>query len=160
SLINANASGDTTVRHGDILQLYFSLGDAAVSSVDNPTVGGIAFRKGDWIIDSSGGKNPVILVYQGPDQVWPSLECESVSLRIVPARFPVGGDIVLKIAADGRFAGREWQVNAINVVSAGFLPRDEAGPPGPQGPPGPMGVPGPQGPIGPAGPQGLQGPRG
>ena len=40
------------------------------------------------------------------------------------------GVIILHIPTDGRYAGPEWQINPVNIVSSGLLPRGEAGPPG------------------------------
>src|ERR1051326_3669389 len=170
SLTNTNASANTAVHHGDVLRLYFSLGDASVLSSDaNLVFSGRVFRDGDWTVDASTGTNPITLVYQGADQIWPAAESVSVSLQIKPPTYTTAGVNVLHIPTDGRYAGPEWQINPMNIVSAGLLPRGETGPPGPpgpqgpagsQGPSGPTGASGPQGPQGPAGPQGLPGPIG
>jgi hypothetical protein len=155
SLTNARPS---VVRHGDVLRLYLDLGDATVVSVDgNVVLTGGFFRTGDWVVDSSVGTYPIALLYQGADQVWPALQSVSVSLRIQPPTYTTVGSIVLRIPADGRYAGAEWQINTINIVAAGFLPRGDTGPAGPTGPPG---APGPQGATGAVGPQGLTGAQG
>jgi hypothetical protein len=65
--------------------------------------------------------------------------------------------IVLRVPTDGRYAGQEWQINPINIVSSGLLPRGDTGAVGPAGARGPAGPSGATGPQGPAGPQGLQG---
>ena len=44
SLTNQNPAGDTAVRRGDLLRLYFALGDAAVMGVEGDVVlAGVAF---------------------------------------------------------------------------------------------------------------------
>jgi Collagen triple helix repeat (20 copies) len=176
SLTNATPDANTAVHPGDILQLYLNLGDATVVSADgNLVLGGRVFRDGDWAVDASNGFNPITLVYHGVDQVWPALESVAVSLQIQPPSYTTIGVIVFRIPSDGRYAGQEWQVNPINIVSPGLLPRGETGPTGPTGPQGPagpqglagpagpqgsVGVTGPQGPPGPVGTQGLAGPIG
>jgi hypothetical protein len=132
------------VQHGDVLRFYLALGDAEVLSVGgNPVVGGRAFHDGDWTVDTSAGLNPVALVYQGPDRVWPALESVAVALNIRPPSSTTVGVIVLRIPMDGRYTGQEWQTNPINIVSAGLSPRGDSGPTGPVGPAGPHGPPGP-----------------
>ncbi|MBV9746921.1 MAG: collagen-like protein, partial [Acidobacteriia bacterium] len=97
---------------------------------------------------------------QGANQVWPALEAVAVSLQIKPPSYATAGVAVLRIPTDGRYAGQEWQVNPINIVSADLLPRGDVGPAGPQGPAGPAGQTGPQGPAGPQGPIGFTGAAG
>lgn len=167
SLTNTTPDATSAVHHGDILQLYLNLGDATVVSADGKLVlGGRVFRDGDWAVDASNGPNPVILVYQGADQIWPALESIAVSLAIQPPSYTTTGVIVLRIPSDGRYASQEWQINPINIVSPDLLPRGEigpTGPTGPQGPPGPQGPTGPsgsQGPVGATGPPGSPGPTG
>jgi len=68
--------------------------------------------------------------------------------------------VVLRIPTDGRYGGQEWQVNPLNIVPAGLLPKGDAGATGPAGPRGSEGcggAPGPPGPTGPAGPPGPAG---
>jgi hypothetical protein len=175
SVTNTNPGGNTPVHHGDVLRFYFAMGDTTVVSADgNPVLGGRGFRDGDWTVDASAGTNPITLVYQGADQVWPALESVAVSLQIRPPTYSTVGVIVLRIPTDGRYTGLEWQTTPINIVSSGLLPRGETGPAGPRGPagaqgpaglqgsagfnggtgsPGQPGATGPQGPPGPAGPQ-------
>src|SRR5688572_22653453 len=65
SLTNANPNANTTVHNGDVLRLYLPLWDANILSVGGTlTFGGRAFHVGDWVVDTSGGTNPVTLVYQ------------------------------------------------------------------------------------------------
>ncbi len=173
TLTNTNAGVDTAVHPGDALRLYLGLGDADVQPVDETVVtGGIAFRDGDWVIDQSEGMNPVTLVYRGEEQTWPAMESVSVSVHVRPPTRMTSGAIVLRVPSDGRYAGAEWQVNPIHIVTADLRPRGEkgetgdsgpAGPQGPQGvrgPQGPQGAPGLQGAQGAPGPQGPQGPQG
>jgi hypothetical protein len=158
SLTNTNPDPNTAVHHGDVLQFYFNLGDATVVAVDGkPALGGRVFRDGDWAVDASSGLNPITLVYQGADQIWPALESVAISLQIQPPSYGTTGVIVFRIPSDGRYAGQEWQINPINIVSPGLLPRGEMGPTGPIGP---QGSPGPQGPTGAAGPPGSVGATG
>jgi hypothetical protein len=173
SLTNTNSVAGTPVNHGDVLRFYLSLGDSSIVSIDSsPVLGGIVFKNGDWAVDTSAGLYPITLVYQGADQVWPSLESVAVSVQIRPPSYTTVGVIVLRIPTDGRYAGQEWQISPINIVDASLLPRGDTGPTGPTGPAGPagpigpagpqgtFGPPGPQGPIGPIGNTGPQGPQG
>lgn len=154
SVTNTNPGANTTVQRGDALRFYLGLGDAGIVSANgHPLLGGRGFRDGDWVVDAST-TNPVTLVYQGIDQVWPALESVAVSLQIRPPSYTTVGVIVLRIPTDARYAGQEWQTNPIHIVSAGLLPRGE---PGPGGLTGAVGPTGPQGPIGPMGPMGIQG---
>jgi hypothetical protein len=161
TLTNINPESSAAVRRGDVLRLYLSLGDAEITSVDRTlTLTGRVFRERDWAIDISAGVNPVTLVYQGDDQVWPVLESVGVSVQIRAASRAAAGDVVLRIPVDERYAGLEWQVNPINIVTADLMPRGEKGPAGERGPAGPIGAQGPAGPQGPPGPRGAQGPIG
>ena len=170
TMTNTNPGANTPVHRGDVLRLYLGLGDATVVSVDAAIVfGGRGFRDGDWAVDVSAGTNPVTLVHQGNDQVWPALESVGVALQIRPPTYTAGGVIVLRIPTDGRYAGQEWQISPINLVTADLMPRGEkgatgdrgpAGPTGAQGLPGPRGLQGDQGPIGYSGPQGATGATG
>jgi hypothetical protein len=176
SLTNTNPLANTTVHDGDLLRFYFALGDATVLSADTKLVlGGRGFRDGDWAVDTSAGTNPITLVYHGVDQVWPALEGVAVSLQARPPSYSTVGVIVLRVPTDGRYGGQEWQINVLNIVSSGLLPRGETGgvgPAGARGPAGPSGATGPQGPagsdgqagapgaIGPTGPPGAAGPVG
>jgi hypothetical protein len=170
SLTNTNPGGGASVRPGDALRIYYALGDATVLSTDgNLLFGGRGFRDGDWSVDTSAGLNPITLVYQGVDQVWPALESVAVPLKATAASYTTVGLIVLRVPTDGRYGGQEWQTNPLNIVSAGLLPRGDIGPAGPQGATGPVGVTGPRGPAGPqgqagndggTGPGGAMGPQG
>jgi hypothetical protein len=170
TLTNTNVGANTSVRRGDVLQLYLGLGDAQVVSVDrNLVLGGRGFRERDWAVDTSTGSSPISLVYQGDDQAWPASESIGVSVQIRPPSRTSGGVIVLHVPADGRYTGQEWQINPINIVDADLMPRGEKGPTGDRGPTGPTGAQGPvgpqgptgaQGPVGPQGPRGAQGPAG
>jgi hypothetical protein len=166
SLTNVNPSADTLIQNGDTLRFYFAMGDASILSIDGgPIVGGRGFQNGDWTVDMSAGLNPVTLVYQGANKIWPALESVAVSLNLNPPSYTTVGVIVLRVPTNGRYAGQEWQINSINIVAADLLPRGDTGPPGPQGPEGPQGPTGPQGPagygaLGPVGPQGPAGPQG
>jgi len=161
SLTNTNPNANIAVHQGDVLRLYLGLGDAMIVSADrNIVLGGRGFRDRDWAVDTSADFNPVTLVYQGVDQVWPALESIGVSLTIRPPSQTTGGVIVLRIPLDGRYAGQEWQINAINIVSSDLLPRGETGPAGPRGPAGPTGPQGPAGYPGSPGPSGSDGPPG
>src|ERR1039458_6232714 len=85
TLTNTNPGASTPVQRGDVLRLYLGLGDATVVSVDAAMVfGGRGFQQTDWAVDTSAGPNPVTLVYQGANQVWPALESVGVSLQIRP----------------------------------------------------------------------------
>ncbi|MBV8730815.1 MAG: tail fiber domain-containing protein, partial [Acidobacteriia bacterium] len=144
-----------------VLRFYLALGDASIISISNtPILSGKVFQSGDWTIDTSAGLNPVTLVYQGANQVWPALEAVAVSLQIKPPSYATTGVAVLRIPTDGRYAGQEWQINPINIVSPDLLPRGDMGPTGPQGPTGPAGQTGPPGPAGPQGPIGFTGAAG
>ncbi|HEY7392136.1 MAG TPA: hypothetical protein VH640_26695 [Bryobacteraceae bacterium] len=182
SLTNINPAGNAQVLQGDVLRIYLALGNGAVQSVDpNLILGGTVFQTGDWVVDQSAGINPVTLVYQGPNQLWPALESVAVSLQIQPPASVSVGEIVLRVPTDGRYGAQEWLVSTINLVTADLLaPSASAissltnvtavvgpqGPAGPAGPAGPQGVPGTEGPqgaqgsVGPPGPQGPQGPAG
>ena len=161
TLTNTNPGASTPVQRGDVLRLYLGLGDATVVSVDAAMVfGGRGFQQTDWAVDTSAGPNPVTLVYQGTNQVWPALESVGVSLQIRPPTYTAGGVIVLRIPTDGRYAGQEWQITPINLVTADLMPQGEKGATGDRGPVGPTGATGAQGPQGPRGPQGDQGPGG
>jgi len=165
SLTNTNASSaDTVVRRGDTFQFYLALGDADVTSIDEKLVlTGKTFRDGDWTVDTSKGTNPIVLVYRGVDQTWPVLESVSVAMQIRPPSYTAVGVVVSHMPVDERYAGKEWVVTPVNIVSAGLLPRGETGPqgsPGLQGPTGPPGVAGPRGLTGETGPQGSEGPVG
>ena len=161
ALTNTNPGADTAVHRGDVFQFYFALGDATLVSIDeNLVLGGSTFREGDWAIDRSAGTAPTNLIYQGADQVWPPSVSVGISLRIEPPTSATVGVIVLHLPDNRRYAGQGWQINPINIVHAGLLPRGERGPAGPAGPPGPAGVAGPPGPAGPQGPVGLTGPQG
>jgi hypothetical protein len=95
SLTNTTPDATTAVHRGDILRLYLNLGDATVVSADGKLVlGGRVFRDGDWAVDASNGPNPVILVYQGADQIWPALESIAVSLAIQQPSYTTTGVIV------------------------------------------------------------------
>jgi hypothetical protein len=182
SLTNINPAGNAQVLKGDVLRIYLALGNGSVQSVDpNLLLGGQVFQTGDWVVDQSAGTNPVTLVYQGANQLWPALESVAVSLQIQPPGSVSVGEIVLRVPTDGRYGAQEWQVSTINLVTADLLaPSASAisaltnvtavvgpqGPAGPAGPAGPQGVPGPEGPqgaqgsTGPPGSQGPQGPAG
>jgi Collagen triple helix repeat (20 copies) len=157
SVTNTNPGANTPVQRGDVLRFYLGLGDAGIVSADgHPVLGGRGFRDGDWAVDAST-TNPVTLIYQGIEKVWPALESVAVSLQIRPPSYTTVGVIVLRIPTDGRYGGQEWQTSPLNIVSAGLLPRGDTGPAGSTGPAGPTG---PQGPTGPSGPMGIQGPMG
>jgi hypothetical protein len=178
SLTNINPAGNAQVLKGDVLRIYLALGDGAVQSVSpNLVVSGSVFQTSDWTVDSSS-TNPVTLVYQGVNQLWPALEGVAVSLTIQPPSSISIGEIVLRMPTDGRYGEQEWQVSTVNLVSADLLapsasalssltnvtavvgPAGPVGPTGPAGPQGPSGSPGPQGAQGAVGPQGSQGPAG
>src|SRR5579885_3241567 len=75
SLTNINPAGNAQVLKGDVLRIYLALGNGSVQSVDpNLLLGGQVFQTGDWVVDQSAGTNPVTLVYQGANQLWPALE--------------------------------------------------------------------------------------
>src|ERR1035441_7348638 len=155
TMTNTNPGANTPVHRGDVLRLYLGLGDATVVSVDAAIVfGGRGFRDGDWAVDVSAGTNPITLVHQSNDQVWPALESVGVALQIRPPSYTAGGVIVLRIPTDGRYAGQEWQISPMNLVTADLMPRGEKGATGDRGPVGPTGATGAQGPQGPRGPQG------
>jgi len=170
SLTNINPAANTPVLHGDTLRFYLALGDSSVTLIDDSLVlSGKVFHQGDWAVDASAGPQPVTLVYQGPDQVWPALESVAVSVEISPPTYTTVGAMVLRIPVDGRYTGLEWQLNAINIVGTDLLPRGDPGPTGlagiagaigPEGPAGPVGPVGAVGPAGPPGATGSEGPQG
>jgi len=152
SLTNVNPAANTPIQHGDVLRFYLALGDSSVTLIDDSLVlGGKVFHKGDWAVDTTAGTQPVTLVYQGPDQVWPALESVAVSVELSPPTYTTIGAMVLRIPTDGRYSGFEWQLNVINIVGPDLMPR---------GDPGPTGLAGVAGAIGPEGPAGPQGPGG
>jgi hypothetical protein len=131
SLTNTNPDANTAVHHGDILQFYFNLGDAMVVAVDGKLVlSGRVFRDGDWAVDASNVLNPITLVYQGADQIWPALESVAISVQIQPPSYTTTGVIVFRIPSDGRYAGQEWQVNPIILLARVCCLEAKSAPPG------------------------------
>jgi hypothetical protein len=123
SLANVALSESTPVRNGDVLELHFSLGNGEITAVEEKLVlTSRVFRDGDWIVDTSKGLNPVRLVYQGTDQVWPTSDMASISLHIRPPTYGTVGIVALHVPADGRFGGQEWQITPISIVDSLLLP--------------------------------------